>query len=1213
MNKFKKLMCLFLSVLMILSMGIPAFAIDKATDSTSTNETQKTATATEKNPLTIEISTNKAEYKVTNVAEITARVTNTSNKDIKNVSAEAVFNDLAPVGKKTSETKKEVETLKAGESISFTYKATLNASEHKLNLFQKIFLWFVRLFNGGYTPSDNGFDNDRDCTEQTNTISFGKFDAVNTVRVWYGENGSISDDEDFTTKLENSHNVDDSIKELSNSNNYKNSTDEQKVSQMRSLLNKLENSGEIKNISYDNYVFSFQYKNGWKGGVVVKDNHTDCYSSTGSSTLMSDTRRLSNNYPTVNNISAKTVQNLRWTLSIGSTDTCQTMFELRNQYTNLGVPVQVVAPATVDTYKHLSENDFIYIQSHGNLINNKPWICTSEIAEDRKRERYEGDLDKNTIHIYYTDGIGYFWINPSFFEDNYQVNKLDNTIIYMGSCCSFGIDNIEDYSFYNSFKNAGARAVIGFCNSVSQNYSNCFGEKLLYYLSQGNTLESAFNQTKNVLGNNNNEFYENYLKKFNEPYEFAAYPILRGEKNAKLVDEAMTGFGSFTASIKDSRTNNAIENVAVEIKSGSGAEMFHLERTDITGIFTIALPEGQYSCTFVKNNYENKSIKFNIQNGIETVWTDPIYMTRQTGKALCAVNDITNGNAIENVKIEAVDISSKPLISSYDEFKKHEIIATATTDSKGLASLDLTYGSYLLAFTHDNYEYFMKEVEINAELDISAYDVKLTPKGSSGEDDRPVTASGNCGANGDNVKWVLYDDGELVISGQGEMADYTYDDYSKRTTAPWSKKYDYKFIKTIVIREGVTSIGNSAFYTTRANNFIISNTVNQINGTISNTVKNIYYNGNINEWCNMEVRLLLIRCDEYNLYINNKLLTDLVIPDSIEKINSYAFCNCNSIKSVKIGSNVQIIGEHAFDKCVNIEKIEFGKSLKKIGSYAFSSCDKLNDIIIPDSVISIEEYAFSHCDNLKKIEFGKNLKNIGDGAFFYCNKLNDTLIIPDSVETIGNCAFEQYHNTVKNLYLGKGVKEIGTNWISFCLENIYYNGEIQDWCNINRGNYNSCVIKFNLYINNDIVNYVEIPSNIAEIKPYTFAYCNSIERIVIPQESKTNIGENAFYFCENLQNVIISGNITCIEKSAFENCKKLTNITIPDSVTSIGYYAFEYCPALEKIIINNPNCTIYDSANTITDTATIYGYSGSTAESYAKKYNREFVTIVAVN
>ena len=66
-----------------------------------------------------------------------------------------------------------------------------------------------------------------------------------------------------------------------------------------------------------------------------------------------------------------------------------------------------------------------------------------------------------------------------------------------------------------------------------------------------------------------------------------------------------------------------------------------------------------------------------------------------------------------------------------------------------------------------------------------------------------IVDSGECGAEGDNVTWVLYDDGELVISGEGEMADYDYD-----YEAPWNSEYN---VKSVVVENGITSIGYLAF------------------------------------------------------------------------------------------------------------------------------------------------------------------------------------------------------------------------------------------------------------------------------------------------------------------------------------------------------------------------------------------------------------------
>jgi hypothetical protein len=66
---------------------------------------------------------------------------------------------------------------------------------------------------------------------------------------------------------------------------------------------------------------------------------------------------------------------------------------------------------------------------------------------------------------------------------------------------------------------------------------------------------------------------------------------------------------------------------------------------------------------------------------------------------------------------------------------------------------------------------------------------------------------------------------------------------------------------------------------------------------------------------------------------------------------------------------------------------------------------------------------------------------------------------------------------------------------------------------------------------------------------------------------------------------------------------------IPDSVTSIGNQAFRNCASLASIVFESPTTEIYDKTGTISDTAVIYGYAGSTAEAYAIKYGRIFVEI----
>lgn len=174
MQTSKKTVSLILSVLLFMLACVPVWAAQAETD---------TADAS---PLAVTMTANKDSYSTLGVATVTVTVSNTSQTPVANVSAAAIFDELAPVGRK-SEVQKEAATLGAGESLSFTYQATLNKNAFSLNLFQRIFLWIVRLFRGGFTAPDNNFDNGRACIEAAQPMIFGKFTANARLQVWYGE------------------------------------------------------------------------------------------------------------------------------------------------------------------------------------------------------------------------------------------------------------------------------------------------------------------------------------------------------------------------------------------------------------------------------------------------------------------------------------------------------------------------------------------------------------------------------------------------------------------------------------------------------------------------------------------------------------------------------------------------------------------------------------------------------------------------------------------------------------------------------------------------------------------------------------------------------------------------------------------------------------------------------------------------------------------
>ena len=125
---------------------------------------------------------------------------------------------------------------------------------------------------------------------------------------------------------------------------------------------------------------------------------------------------------------------------------------------------------------------------------------------------------------------------------------------------------------------------------------------------------------------------------------------------------------------------------------------------------------------------------------------------------------------------------------------------------------------------------------------------------------------------------------------------------------------------------------------------------------------------------------------------------------------------------------------------------------------------------------------------------------------------------------------------------------------------------------------------------NEAAGELEIPAEI-DGKPVTsigdgaFSVCSGLTKITIPN-GVTSIGDYAFSDCSGLTKITIPNGVTSIRDGAFSNCSGLTEITIPDSVTSIGDYAF------------------YDCTN-----LTIYGYTGSYAETYAKENDIPFVSL----
>lgn len=155
----------------------------------------------------------------------------------------------------------------------------------------------------------------------------------------------------------------------------------------------------------------------------------------------------------------------------------------------------------------------------------------------------------------------------------------------------------------------------------------------------------------------------------------------------------------------------------------------------------------------------------------------------------------------------------------------------------------------------------------------------------------------------------------------------------------------------------------------------------------------------------------------------SKLITDVVIPDSVKEISQDAFYECKSLKSITIPDSVAYIDEYAFYDCTSLESITIPDSVKYIDENVFRGCVSLKSITIPSSVKEIGGEAFSYCKSLESIIIPDGVEEIGNNAFYDCESLQ-SITIPDSVKEIGNNAFD-YCTSLESITFSNSIEYIG--------------------------------------------------------------------------------------------------------------------------------------------------------------------------------------------
>ena len=421
-------------------------------------------------------------------------------------------------------------------------------------------------------------------------------------------------------------------------------------------------------------------------------------------------------------------------------------------------------------------------------------------------------------------------------------------------------------------------------------------------------------------------------------------------------------------------------------------------------------------------------------------------------------------------------------------------------------------------------------------------------------------------------------------------------------------------LKKVTLKEGVTSIGHSAF----------SDCINLAEINLPSSLETI------GEFAFCDCRSLI----------------SVDIPAKITAINNYTFYNCRNLQTVVFADNSNLIsiGSYAFRNCSDLEAVDFGANskLERIGVYAFASCTSLIDLKIPDCIVYVASLAFdgcdqllyqynnggyfgndenkfllfngilmdsrpdiplfsvqegckiigpnsfSHCNNLSQILFPSSVMYIEETPFTYCDNLQVIQFLSNSrLETV---EYDRFNNitSLQTISFGdnSSLREIKDRAFEGCtnLQSIDFgeNSQLQiigeyaisgsltsitipaSVTNIGYGAFSTCHNLTDIYYQGTLEQWLSI--NFADSwSPHNSSVNLHIDNQLITEITISNDLQFRAFKGVSLEKVTILEGVTAIDSNSFRNCSNLTEITISASVTSIGEYAFSDCSNLQKI------------------------------------------------
>ena len=432
-------------------------------------------------------------------------------------------------------------------------------------------------------------------------------------------------------------------------------------------------------------------------------------------------------------------------------------------------------------------------------------------------------------------------------------------------------------------------------------------------------------------------------------------------------------------------------------------------------------------------------------------------------------------------------------------------------------------------------------------------------------------------------------------------------------------------LKTIIWPDSLQSIGNYAF----------EGCISLEKVTLPDTISDI--GDEVFAYCSSLEEINIPQAMTYipsTMFYDCRNLTKVTIPETVTRIEFQAFAYCTSLEEIHLPDTVTYLDDSVFVGCSNLARLNIPDSVTYMGNSFISGCDKLTEIHLPGSLESMTIYMFAH-SAIEEITIPEKFTTLPKGLFQDCDNLK-TVHLPDTLKEINHYAFA-FCDNLESIEIPEGVTELKSTVFAVCPR----------------------------------LKSVKLPDTLIKINGGAFDWCTGLETITLPASVK-EINENPFTGCTALKDIKVSGEnpFFSSQDGVLFNQKEKKLVTypfgktnnvykVPDGTASIGNGAFSFAtgalntvelPAsvewIEALAFNagegayvgeleyggessitdlkvyNPDCHIFDDEDnteesisyyygeyTIFEDITIYGYLNSTAQKYAQKYNRKFVSL----